>query len=242
MFKRIKEYKRYLDYYYIKSIEVWLSLSLTILFDIFIFIFLNFYADFNLFENAISDILLCIIGGEFGLLGISLAGMAFITGVISPELLSILKKHDKNNVIDRVMSQFEFSAFNLAIQIILLFFCYFAILSNRTIVSFAVFVAIFSIILYHLLFNILYVVALIGNCIKINNIKEKCVTVKKIEKTDIDILNELRIDYLLSRYLKHNDISSDVFMEGLNEIIDKTTFDNKNELKDYMRKYYKLKL
>ena len=120
MFDRIKIYKRYRDYYALKSFEVITSLILTFLFAGVLLAYLQIYENFSLYIDSIKDMVLSVIAGNFGLLGMALAGMAIITSLFSPEVLKIINRVDKNDTVNRVLSSFEFSALNIVIQIIYL--------------------------------------------------------------------------------------------------------------------------
>ena len=130
MFKRIQKYKRYKDFYAINSFEVRFSLFFTILFGIVLFHFFHFYDNFFLYINSVKDLLLNIIAGDFGLLGMSLAGMAIITSLFTPDILKVIKQVDKNDTVNRVLSSFEFSALNIILQIIYLIMIFFALSSE----------------------------------------------------------------------------------------------------------------
>ena len=78
---------------------------------------------------------------------------------------------------------------------------------------------------------------MIGECIKINEIKNKCEKVASLEKTTIDIANEVRIDYILAVLLKDRGNKSHL-MNALIEIIDKSNISDKQAIKDYLKKYY----
>ncbi len=47
------------------------------------------------FKIQVQQILLVVVGGEFTLLGMSLAGMAIITAMLSPEFMKPINKVDK---------------------------------------------------------------------------------------------------------------------------------------------------
>jgi len=238
MIKRIKEYKRYEDYYSLISMEVKSSLLLTLFLTMFLLVFLNFYNEFFEYQEDVKQLLTAIIGGEFGLLGMSLAGMAIITSLFSPETLKLINKIDKNDVINRLLSQFEFSAFNLGFQISYLIIFYFAISSNRNLVNVYIFFTAFVLTAYHFFFNLFYIIALIGNCIEINVIKNSCDTISLNEKTRMDIANEIRIDYILAVLLKDKGFNREQLKDSLNLIIDKSNISDKESVKEYFKSYY----
>ena len=238
MFDRIKIYKRYRDYYALKSFEVITSLILTFLFAGVLLAYLQIYENFSLYIDSIKDMVLSVIAGNFGLLGMALAGMAIITSLFSPEVLKIINRVDKNDTVNRVLSSFEFSALNILIQIIYLIMLFFTLASNKHLICKPLFMFFFILIVYHLFFNLFYILALIGNCIKLNSLKTSCEAVKKVEKSLHDLANEVRIDYLLSYVLKMNGTCRRDFLSTLDSLIDSSEISEKEELKHYLHNYY----
>lgn len=238
MTERIKKYKRYSDYWALDSMEVKLSLFLTIIFSILLLGVFDFYNSFFEFQDDVKQLLLTIVGGEFGLLGMSLAGMAIITTLFSPDMIATINKIDKNDVINRLLSQYEFSALNLAIQISYFIVLYFSLVSIRNITNKYFFTFVFVVSTYHFFFNLFYIIALIGMCIKINAIKDLCNRVSQSEKSQISVANEVRIDYILAMLLKEREIKRTQMLEDLEKIIDLSNIKNKQEIKDYLKSYY----
>ena len=192
-----------------------------------------------MYQDAIGQIICVIIGGEFTLIGMSLAGMAIIVSVFSPDVLRVINKVDKKDTINRVLSQFEFSAFNLAVQIGYLLFIYLLIASDKNKIDQVYFKVIFGVITYHFFFNLFYIIALIENCIKINEIKNTINKIYEVEKTTVDRANELRIDYILAIVLEEKGISKNDMLKTLYNMIDKTKETNEKELKEYLGRYYR---
>lgn len=204
-----------------------------------LFHFFHFYDNFFLYINSVKDLLLNIIAGDFGLLGMSLAGMAIITSLFTPDILKVIKQVDKNDTVNRVLSSFEFSALNIILQIIYLIMIFFALSSECPKIGKIFFEIIFLLVIYHLFFNLFYILALIGNCIKLNNLKISCETMKKIEKSLPDIANEIRIDYLLALILKTNRMDREEFITSLDDMIDSSDVNEKEALKRYLHSYYR---
>lgn len=239
MIGRIKKYKRYGDYYAIQCLEVKIAILATAIFSYLFLARSDFYNNFFEYQNDIKQLLLALIGGEFTLLGMSLAGMAIITAMFSPEVLRIINNIDKNDTINRVLSQFEFSALNLGIQITYLIVIYLSVVSDAKVIIFPAFTIVFIITAYHFTFNVFYIVALIGNCIRVNEIKNICTNISLIDKNYISIANEVRIDYILALILKERGINRENMMKDLFNIIDKSNILNKQEIKEYLSHYYK---
>lgn len=238
MIARIKKYKRYGDYYAIKCFEVKIAILVTVILSYLFVVKLDCYNYFFVYQNDIKQVLLTLVGGEFTLLGMSLAGMAIITAMFSPEVLKIINSIDKNDTINRVLSQFEFSALNLGIQIVYLIVIYLSVASNAKVIIFPAFIICFLITSYHFTFNVFYIVSLIGNCIRINEIKNICTNISMIDKNYVSIANEVRIDYILALILKERGINRESMLKDLFNIIDQSNILNKQEIKEYLSHYY----
>ena len=75
--------------------EVKFSLFITVIIIVLFEKVLGFFEKFNEFQNSVQQILLVVVGGEFTLLGMSLAGMAIITAMLSPEFMKPINKVDE---------------------------------------------------------------------------------------------------------------------------------------------------
>lgn len=235
MLDRLRKFDRYKDYISISSWEVRASLTTTI---VVLCVFVNFiylYEDFDNYVSIICDIVLCIIGAEFGLLGIILAGIGIIVGLISKEVYLAIKSINQE-IIPRLMSQYEFCAVCLVVQIVYFSIIPIMINSKAELPDRRVFYGIVFFLVYHLFFNIYYILALLGNCIRFIEIKNKIYNVKEIEKTTIDIANEIRIELLMSEVLKGMEKSELLYQLEL--LVDLSSIDGKDEIKQYFRDYY----
>lgn len=240
MFDRIKMYQRYRDYYAISSFEVRWSLIIMLAILILFNYVLDFYQEFLMYQEGVKQIITAILGGEFTLLGMSLAGIAIVISLISPDELRIIEKVDRNDTVSRVLSQFEFSALNLAVQIIYMFIIFVSLLSAKPKVCIGVFWILCALVIYHFCFNVLYIVSLIGSCIKLNSIKNQCYKVAKNDYSIIDSANEIRIEYLLKIVLKNTGIKREQFLQELFDLLDESQIKNKEEIKEYLRHHYRL--
>lgn len=240
MLERFKKYHRYKDYYSLSSIEVKAAITVTIVIMLFIFKVLNFYEIFSIVQEDIKQLIIALLGGEFALLGMSLAGMAIITSLISPEILAVINKIDKEDTINRVLSHFEFSALNLGIQISYFILVYFALVSMREVIEKTLFIICSVIICYHFFFNLFYILSLIGECIKINDIKTEGGKIVSLDKTIFEVANELRIDYMLQILLREKGINKEQFISSLYSLIDKSGISDEYKVKEYLSNYYKV--
>ena len=138
-----------------------------------------------------------------------------------------------------MLSQFEFSAFNLTIEIVYIIFLQFCLASPKGVVDKSLFIIIFAIAIYHTFFNIFYILALIGNCIEINSVKDSCEVMPKLDKSKVNMANEIRIDYILAIILKERGIKKEDFLKELFHMIDQSGLKGGEDLKDYLQNYYK---
>lgn len=236
MGERLKKYRRWEDYYSLRSLEVKIAISITVIFMFFLFKVFGIYEIFNTIKADLKQIILYILSAEFALLGTSLAGMAIITSVMSPDFIKIINHVDKQETVNRVLSHFEFSSLNLAIQIVYLLIIYFSLMCNTLTIGKNIFFICCGFICYHFFFNLFYIIALIGECIEIYTIKNQCKKVMEIEKSIIDIANEIRIDYILALLLQGS--SRERLLKELFEIIDKSNISNQQYVKEYLKRWY----
>lgn len=240
MIERIKKYKRYKDYYTLSSFEVKWSICITVVTIVFLNCVLDFYQRFFSYCEGLKQIIMVMTGGEFTLLGMSLAGIAIVVALFSSEELKILEKVDKNDAINRVLSQFEFSAMNLSLQIIYLLIIYLILFNTKPVVAFWIFWGIIGLVMYHFCFNILYIVVLVGACIKLSSIKNKCNKIFQNDYSTIDMANEIRIEYLIKMILSNEGINRDKFLKDLFTMLDESQVKNKEEIKNYLKHHYGL--
>lgn len=237
MFERIKKYKRYKDYFAMSTIEVKFSCLSTIVFLVIEY-YLRIYNNIGEFSDSIMNLILYIISGEFCLFGMILAGITLIVSLITKSMRVYMDKYDMKNLSERILSQFEFSAFNLVIQIMYLFIAYLALGRNVQVIDKKMFLLMYALIVYHLSFNVFYILQLLGNCIQLNNIKDKCEKVEQLEKNVYEIANEIRIDYLLALVLKDKNINKYEFIQTLDEMLEKGNYKDKKQVRKYFHSYY----
>lgn len=115
---------------------------------------------------------------------------------------------------------------------------YLSFSSKMPMIGVRAFAIIFVFITYHFCFNLFYIIALVENCIKINEIKGKCNVISQLEKSEIDVVNELRIDYLLAIILKESGIKRDDMLSKMFDMIDMSNISEPQKIKDYLKSYY----
>lgn len=240
MFERIKKYKRYRDYITISTLEVKCAIICTLLFCISERL-LDIHKNIQEYSDILTNLILYIISGEFCLFGMVLAGIALVVSMITESMRKQMRKQKLSDLSERILSQFEFSAANLVVQIIYMIIIYLTLASDKVVLNKKEFYIVFILVVYHLSFNIFYILQLISNCIKLNSIKEKCETINRIEKSLLDSANEIRIDYILAILLNERNINRDDFLKKIDEMIEQGNYKNSIELKEYINNYYKRK-
>lgn len=241
MFGRIKKYKRYKDYFAVETLEVKSSLICVLIFLLFERV-LGLYKNIHEFSDALMNLILYVISGEFCLFGMVLAGMALIVSIITKPMREQMQKQNAGDMSERILSQFEFSAANLVIQILCLFLIYLTLASKKNVLNKIWFYSILVLVVYHLSFNIFYILQLLGNCIKLNNIKDKCDAIERIDKSMIDTANEIRIDYILALILREKGMNRTEFLKTIDEMVEKSNYVDHRELKTYIHNYYEGKM
>lgn len=235
MIKILKKNERWKDYFNLKEDEVKLSLLLAIMFLI-LFLQCDFFVNINNYLGLIKDVLLYTAAGALGLIGVSLSGVAIITALFSKKQVEKIERYNGSGSFERMMSSFLFLAFNCAL---LFGFCMMLVILSQSdlpapdenILMLVVFVTI-----YFILFDIFYTVSLVGNCIKIFDIRNTYGEIK--EKDFFAIANEIRIDLVILTILKKYKISEDEFLEELKKAVEHSEINCKQEMMEYFYKYY----
>lgn len=167
-FEDIKKYKKYKDIFYLKSIEVIVSLLSSIFFVAIILIVINnsSYDDINnLIRSLTKDVAIALIG----LLGFIVTGLAILTSAISNKLMNIVYQKKKIHIIEKILLSFYFLGLVIGVTILLDLILY--VISFLNIEINIILLAIVTFISAYLVtFILFYSIALIGNCVQIFNI------------------------------------------------------------------------
>ncbi|WP_432664186.1 hypothetical protein R9X47_27100 [Wukongibacter baidiensis] len=234
-FKRFNKYKKWKDITNIKATECILALIFTMLFLALTY-FLDLYNGFQYYEEALKNITLYIASALIGMIGIILAGIALMLGLINKDIKRAMEKANGKGVIEGILVSFEFLAFIVAVEIALFFSLYILIYSPKELIPYFLFLPLLALVSYAFFFTIFYTVSLIGNCIRfftISNMYSKIVHEEKNLHTKI---NEIRIDFILHSILEN--VTRDEFMDALLEFVDASNVEDKDDIKKYLMKYY----
>ncbi|WP_026477579.1 hypothetical protein [Alkaliphilus transvaalensis] len=235
-FKRFKTYKKWNCFFDKNSIEFPISILITFLIVISFYL-LNIYPNFQYFQEAIKTICLYIASSLIGLIGILLAGMAFIASILTEDKRKIINKVNRSGSLESILVSFEFLAFIIGIQVFAFFFLYLLLHSPKEVIVSWLFYIIVSISTYFFTFTIFYTISLVGNCVKLHSIVSDIDKITSSENNLISKANEVRIDFIFKLILDPSDPHK--FVEELNKYVDNSQLNNKEALKAYFKNYYK---
>lgn len=237
IFKRFSKHNKWRDYYNFRSFECKMSL-ITMIATLVIFKILNIYINFNTFILSLQNMTIYTFQALIGMLGIILAGLAIIVGVLNKESINSIEKHNGKGSIQSALVSFEFLAFNIGIGIFLFVLINLVLYSDRDLITPCLFYVIVAGVSYFLAFIIFYTISLIGNCIRVFYINNVYTDISTKERSTYEEANEVRIDYLLSTLQKQTNISPEEILEDLDKLTDSINSPNKEAVKKYLRDYY----
>lgn len=224
----------------IKEWEVKISIIITIVLG-GVFLFVDLYGNFYEFQNMIVSNIECLLGALIGLLGLSLSGIAIIVSLFSKDESRLIWKINGENLVTQILSSYVFMAENVALQCVILIILNILITSRLPIVNIYFFYILVVLEVYHLCFIIFYTVALIRNCIKISEIKDVYSELDEKEKTEYDIINEIKIDYIFHIILGKNNITLEELVEDLITVVNNSQIDDKEKIIRYIKQQYNIK-
>lgn len=237
MFERFKKYSKWGEYFSWKEWEVKVAVIGTVIAVIFS-IFLNIYGEFTYYEEPLKNLLLYLIGGFIGLIGIVLSGIAIVVSLFDEKQKELIDKINGKGTLERLMCSFEFLAFNLGISVMYLIALYLTICSRRPLVNKELYIILLGLTIYAILFNLFYTISLVGNCVSLTRVKTTYTAIIENEKNIYNVVNEVRIDFLVATLLQQHSVTKNQFMEGLEEHVKSSNIPNKDNVIEYFRKYY----
>lgn len=221
MIKLLNKYNRWLDPIRISEFETWFSLCLTALF-IFLLSKLDFYHNFYVYSEIVQSLLVSICTIMVGFIGVSLSGVAIITGLFSHKQIQIIEKYNGKDSFERIMSCFAFLALSAGVYVIYLMAIIILITAPLPMVNVLLFWAMVIFAMYFFFFNMFYTVALVANCIKIFQVRNVYSEVEEYEKHSFGKANELRLDSIIKTITDKYDIEKADFLDELKAEIEKT--------------------
>ena len=212
--KMEKKKNRVIDLINIKEWEIKWAIITTVVLGL-VFIYIDFYKDFNIYENCVRDLLMCTLGALIGLLGFSLSGIAIIVSLFSAKEKNLINRiNGKDKIVD-ILTSYSFLAKNIGIQCFVLITIYFLISSSRPLINGIVFYVCVALEIYHIAFIIYYTIALVKNCIELYRIKGVYSGIENVEKSIHDKVNEVKIDYIFSTLINNYGCSKDEIISKL---------------------------
>jgi len=231
---------RIFDLINMKEWEVRWSLAVSmIIFAVLVSI--GFYRDFNNFEEITKTLITCMLGAMVGLIGFSLSGIAIIVSLFSKDEVSSIDRINGKGMIDTVLFTYSFLAKNIGVQCLIMAVLLFLLSSKLPIIPEAPFYLFTILEVYHIVFIVLYTIALIENCIKLYRIRNIYSEIGSTEKTIHDQVNEIKIDYIFSTLINNYDCSTEEVIGELLSFIEASNLGNKDVIVNYVKNQYSVK-
>lgn len=237
LLNRFKKYNKWNDLVDCSSLEVKCSIILTVIILLVISLF-QVYSDFERFIVPIQNVTLYIASALIGMIGIILAGVAIIIGLLDRDIVKKIEELNGEDSVDKILISFEFLAFIIGIEIIIFFLIHIILYSPKSLPPIYIFYTIFAILSYIFIFTIFYTISVISNIVRvffIKNIYNEAIENSKNLKEDT---NEVRIDFILNLLISEKKISREIFLSKLISFVEATNIPNKESVKNYLVKYY----
>lgn len=234
----MKEKSRIVDLVNFEEKEVQYATFFTILLVILLR-YVDFYNNFEFFVSNLSSIYTCIIGAMIAILGFSLSGIAIIAGLFPSSIVIEIDKENGAGTLKYLLSSYVFLAKNVAMQCIFLIAIYFATFSTKPKLSSCVFWILVALELYHICFVIFYTVSLVLNCVKLYEIKNIYERSMENKISMREKVTNIQIDFILSTLANICKMSPEKAIENLLEFVEKTNLEDKDEIIEYLKKYYR---
>jgi hypothetical protein len=236
--KRFSENGKWKDYINRKAFEVRISVVFTLIILIMLG-FLDVFNNFSSYLSPIQNITLNIATALIGMLGTILAGIAIIISILNKDVIKLIENLNSKKSIQKVLVSFEFLAFNIIMGIILYYILHFVLYVPKPLVPLIIFYLILGVCIYFFLFIIFYTISLIGNSIRVFIITNTYSDILEEERNLYDLSNEIRIDYIFNMLLNDQSITNEDFIKKLNDFVEMSNIKNKEEVKNYLKQYYK---
>lgn len=237
LFVRFKKYNKWHEIFAVDSLEVRCSFAITIVILILGYLF-GLYSDYKAFEPALQNVTLYIASALIGMLGIILAGIGLMIGILNKDVVDEIERLNGKGSIDQVLVSFEFIAFLIGIQIFSFFSLYIILYSPRYLPPEVIFYAVVAIICYLFVFTVFYIVSLIANCIKVFFIVNTYSKIVHEKKNIYEEANEIRIEFLINNLLSDRGTNKEEFLRVLLAFIDESGVEDKEAVKRYLNQFY----
>lgn len=235
IYNEFKVNGKFKDFFNISEIECKFSIIITCIVLLSLYYF-KVYENFNEFVEAFKSLSQNIGIALVTLLGIIFAGITLIISILSKNIIYQIDKLNGKGVTKKLLVSFKFLVVNIGFAIMLFFYIYIILCIKSIYVDKVVFYVLLAAIIYYFCFLIFYTVSIILNTIRIYFIVNSYETILEEKRTVIDSANEIRIDFILNSIL--DNISKKEYINSLNEYIDNSNIQNKEDVKKYLNDYY----
>jgi len=220
----------------IKQPEVKWATGMSIILAGFFFI-LPIYSNFATYEDEICSLIQCIIAGAFGLIGVSIAGIAIVITLFTVEQIQMLEELKAGAFYD-LLYDFKWFALIAALEIPIFIVTLFVIRIPYTLAPKPAFYLIVLILTYSVLYLVFYGYSLIGNFIKMSQLRQSLSAIpKQVKSTPVQAM-ELQLNFLVSKLVNGDKDAAKKFYAELIEIVEKNPIPNKNEIAEYLKKQH----
>ena len=201
---------------------------------------IGFYDNFEVYEKALCDLLICFIGSMIGLLGFSLSGIAIIVSLFSKGETKNIEQINGKDTIAEILSSYTFLAKNIVVQCVALIVIYMLCSSEVVMAPIVIFYLILFLEIYHVIFILLYTVSLIENCIELYKIKNIYSEIESTQKTIHDNVNEIKIDFILSTLISNYGCSTTEVIDKMIQFVEESDISNKEAIIQYIKNQYQM--
>lgn len=237
MFQEIKKYKKWKVLYNLKEPEVKISIIITLIFCAGLYL-CDFEKNFSVFAQTVCDILGIVCGGILGLIGFSVAGIAFITSLFDNKQMKIIEATGQEEKIENIMMSYVFSAFISGIVFIFLVFQIIFIKGPTQQIESVLFWVVSVADVYSILFCVFYIISLSYNTIELYKLKNTYQKVTELEKSLYESVNEVRIDFIIKALMELCDESLESIHSKMQMFIENSEIKDKNEILQYLNSHY----
>lgn len=237
MFTRFLKYEKFNELLDAKLNEVKIS-RIFIVLILIVFEILGIYENINSYNDAFKNISIDIATALIGVLGIILAGISIITSTLNKKNINLIEKVNGKDVVEKILTSFEFLAFLIGVQIVSFFIIYMSLFSSYSIPSKLLFYMITTPIIYLFLFSVFYAVSLVGNSIQFFLAIQNYNEISSLEKSVVSILNEVKIDFLFKVLCENGNISNEQLISALYEYCEENNYEKKEEVIEYFKELY----
>lgn len=196
------------------------------------------YSEFATYEDEICSLVQCIIAGAFGLIGVSIAGIAIVITLFTVEQIQMLEELQAG-AFDDLLYDFKWFALIASLEISVFVAMLFIIKSPYPLVSEPAFYLIVFVLIYFVFYLAFYGYSLIGNFIKMSKLKQSLSTIPdQIKSTPVQAM-ELQLNFLVSKLVKGNKDEAKLFYTELIEIVEESDISNRDEVAKYLKEHHR---